>query len=253
MIISPSEKQSLIVSLLVILYILECVFPYFDTFKSKAAHTLRNGIVIGLNAILLNLFLVPVALYSMNTGWGLFSRISLDWKIELVLTIVAIDLLTYFLHVWFHRSPLLWRFHRMHHSDTEMDVTTGARFHIGEHAFSLLIRCVLCSVLAVKSHFVILYELLFLSNVFIHHANISVGAKLDRLYRIFLTSPDMHKVHHSDVQEETNSNYTSLFSLWDRIFRTYRISRDPKHITYGVKGLENDQTVPQIQLRSAIK
>jgi sterol desaturase/sphingolipid hydroxylase (fatty acid hydroxylase superfamily) len=246
--ISVPDKQLVIGSLLVILYVLECVFPYFDSFRMKSAHTLSNGIIIGFNAIILNLFLVPVALYSMNTQWGLFNLVSMHKWLELLLTILSIDLLTYFLHVAYHRIPFLWRFHRMHHSDTEMDVTTGARFHIGEHACSLMVRCVLYSVLALKSEFVLLYELLFLSNVFFHHANLSMGSKLDQLYRILLTSPDMHKVHHSDVRDEADSNYTSLFSFWDRIFGTFKILPNPKQIVYGVKGLKDHQTVAKMLL-----
>ena len=176
------------------------------------------------------------------------SSLSFEPMVELALTIILIDVLTYFMHVLFHRFPILWRFHRMHHSDTGMDVTTGARFHIGEHAISIIVRCGCYALFAMKLEHILLYEIVFLANVFFHHANISIGEPLDRLYRIFLTSPNMHKVHHSDTRIETDSNYTSLFSIWDRVFGTYRIVNNPKDIAYGIKGLEEDQTVIKMLL-----
>ena len=136
----------------------------------------------------------------------------------------------------------------MHHSDTEMDVTTGARFHIGEHIITISVRSGLYAAFAMKMEYILFYETLFLANVLFHHANISVGDILDKLYRIFLTSPNMHKVHHSDRQIETDSNYTSLLSVWDRIFGTYKILENPRAIVYGIKGLEAEQTIKKMFL-----
>lgn len=243
MFIEKMEKDIFLISVLVVLYVLECLFPYFDTFKNKTRHAARNIGLIALNAVIVNLVMMPLVVFSTNTTWGVFGAVSVDWWIELALTIVLIDMLTYVMHVLFHKNSFLWLFHRMHHSDPEMDVTTGARFHIGEHIISICVRCGLYAVFAIKIEYLLLYETLFLANVLFHHANISIGEPLDKLYRIVLTSPNMHKVHHSDIKIETDSNYTSLFSLWDRIFGTYRIVGNPKNIVYGIVGLEDDQTV----------
>ncbi|MCZ6634844.1 MAG: sterol desaturase family protein, partial [bacterium] len=242
MIITKTEKDILMISLLVVLYILEYLFPYFNRFKHKSLHALRNIGIIAFNAVILNLFLVPLVVFSTNTSWGIFHFLSFDWKIELILTMIIIDLLTYVLHVLFHKIPFLWRFHRMHHSDTEMDAITGARFHIGEHIISIFVRSGLYATFAMKMEYILFYETVFLANVLFHHANISIGDILDKLYRIFLTSPDMHKVHHSDRRIETDSNYTSLLSVWDRIFGTYKVLENPRRIVYGIKGLETEQT-----------
>ncbi len=243
MIITKTEKDIVMISLLVVLYSLECLFSYFDAFKNKPRHALRNIGIIAFNAVIFNLLLVPLIVFSTNTSWGVFNSVSLDWKIELILTIILIDILTYIMHVLSHKTPFLWRFHRMHHSDTEMDVTTGARFHIGEHTISTFVRSGLYAVFAMKLGYILFYEVIFLANVFFHHANLSIGDTLDKLYRTFLTSPNMHKVHHSDRRVETDSNYTSFLSIWDRIFGTYRIVENPKDIVYGIKGLEEEQTV----------
>jgi sterol desaturase/sphingolipid hydroxylase (fatty acid hydroxylase superfamily) len=248
MVITKTEKDLILILFLMILYILECLFPYFDTFKNKSLHAVRNIGVIAFNAVITNLLLIPLIVLSTDTSRGLFNTVSMDWKVELILTILFIDALTYILHVLFHKLPFLWRFHRMHHSDTEMDVTTGSRFHIGEHIITILIRSGLYAICAMKLDYILVYETVFLANVLFHHANISIGNTLDKGFRIFLTSPLMHKVHHSDLKVETDSNYTSLLSLWDRLFRTYRIVLNPKDIVYGIKGLKEEQTILKMLL-----
>ena len=179
MLIEKMEKDALLISVLVILYVLECLFPYFETFVNKTRHAVRNMGLIALNAVIVNLLMIPLVVFSTNTTWGVFGAVSLDWWIELALTIIVIDVLTYMMHVIFHKISFLWRFHRMHHSDTEMDVTTGARFHIGEHIISICVRCGVYAVFAIKIEYLLLYETLFLANVLFHHANISVGESVD--------------------------------------------------------------------------
>jgi sterol desaturase/sphingolipid hydroxylase (fatty acid hydroxylase superfamily) len=246
MLIDKFEKDVLLISLLVIFCIWECMFPYFGTFENKTRHAVRNLGLIALNAVIVNLLLIPLVVYSTDTSWGVFRFMSLNGWAELVLTIVLIDLLTYVMHVLFHKRSFLWRLHRMHHSDPEMDVTTGARFHIGEHIISIGVRCGLYAAFALKLEYILFYEALFLANVLFHHSNITIGESLDKWYRIFLASPNMHKVHHSDIKVETDSNYTSLFSVWDRLFGTYRIVENPKNIVFGIKGLEEEQTVKKM-------
>lgn len=243
MLITKFEKDVILISVLVLLFVLECLFPYFDTFRNKTRHTVRNMGLIVFNAIIVSVTVAPVVVWATNTSWGAFNRWDLGWVIELSLTVLLLDFLTYILHVLYHKVPFLWRFHRVHHSDVAMGVTTGARFHMGEHVISTLIKCGLYACFAMKLEYLLVYEAIFISNVFLHHANISMGEPLDRIYRILFTSPNMHKVHHSDIRTETDSNYTSLFSFWDRLGRTFRIVEDPKRIVYGIQGLEDEQTV----------
>jgi sterol desaturase/sphingolipid hydroxylase (fatty acid hydroxylase superfamily) len=136
MLIDKLEKNLLLISLLLVLYIWECLFPYFGTFLNKTRHAARNLTVVAINFAAANVLLVPLVVFSTHTQWGVFRLVSLSEGAELVLTIVLIDLLTYAMHVLYHTRSFLWRFHRMHHSDPEMDVTSGARFHLGEHILS---------------------------------------------------------------------------------------------------------------------
>lgn len=241
--ISKTEKDLFLAAVLVLLFAAEWFFPYYTHFRHKWRHTARNLGLIAINAVLFNLALTPLILYATSRDWGLFHRFDLHWAVELALTVLVIDVLTYVMHVLFHLNGFLWRFHRMHHSDTEMDATTGARFHIGEHAITTVVRCGVYAAFGMRLSFIVLYEAVFLANVLFHHANLSMGNRLDRVYRVFLTSPDMHKVHHSNIREEHDSNYTSLLSVWDRLFGTYKIVDDPKRIVYGIRGLEDDQTI----------
>jgi len=234
--------------LLVFLYCLECFFPYFAFPKGKLRHAFRNGSITIGNAVIVNLFFLPLVFLAMGTSWGVFARVELFWMVELLLTLLLLDIMTYWMHVAFHKFHFLWRFHRMHHSDTMMDVTTGARFHIGEHAISLAVRALLFAVFSMRLEYILIYELLSVANVFFHHANITLPERLDRFYRMFLTSPRMHKVHHSNRRKETDSNYTSLLSVWDRVFGTYVYVREPKRLVYGIKGLEDEQTVSRMVL-----
>ena len=240
---SGFHKNIIVGLALLILYTLETLFPYFDDWTGKTRHTLRNGGLIVGNAVVTNLVLAPLTLYALNYKRGLFSLFKLNSVVEFIATLLLIDLLTYILHVLFHKVPVLWRFHRVHHSDTQMDVTTGARFHIGEHIISILSRAALFAIFAMRAEFILLYETVFLTNVLFHHANLSISEPVDRLYRLLFTSPNMHKVHHSNIQEETDSNYTSLFSFWDRLFGTYKIVANPKRIVYGIKGLDAEQSI----------
>ena len=243
MLIEKLEKDIFLIAVLVVLFVLELLVPYFDTFKNKLLHTFRNLGLIALNAIIVSFCLIPFVALATGMSWGVFARVSLDWRVEMLLTIVLIDALTYVMHVLNHKWAFLWRFHRVHHADTEMDVTTGARFHIGEHFISTLVRCCLYAVFAIKLEYLVIYEAVFLANVLFHHANLSVGEPLDKVYRIFFTSPNMHKVHHSDIRDEMDTNYTSLLSVWDRVFGTFCIVEDPKRIVYGVKGMADEQTI----------
>ena len=237
------QKNIVTVTALLLLLTAEATFPYFDTWIGKGKHLLRNGGIVLINALITNTILAPLILLATTVEGGLFDRLSLSWGVEFALTILLIDGLTYVMHRLFHEVPFLWRFHRMHHSDTQMDVTTGARFHIGEHIISTVARAGLYALCAISMPNILIYETIFLANVLFQHANIGITEPIDRIYRLFLTSPNMHKVHHSKIQAETDSNYTSLFSFWDRLFGTYRIVENPKRIQYGIDGLDEDQSV----------
>jgi sterol desaturase/sphingolipid hydroxylase (fatty acid hydroxylase superfamily) len=147
------------------------------------------------------------------------------------------------MYVW-HRAnhviPFLWRFHRMHHSDNRMDVTTAARFHLGEHIGSNVLRLGLIPVLGFQIWHIVVYEMLVICNTQFHHANISLG-KFDRWLRLAIVTPNMHKVHHSRWRPETDSNYSTLFSFWDRLASTFRMRPNLEELDYGLDEFDESQ------------
>jgi sterol desaturase/sphingolipid hydroxylase (fatty acid hydroxylase superfamily) len=142
-----------------------------------------------------------------------------------VLCMVALDLVIYGQHALFHRVPLLWRLHRMHHTDLDVDVTTGARFHPAEILLSMLIKMSAVALLGAPAWSVVAFEVLLNATSLFNHSNVGLPAPVDRMLRLLLVTPDMHRVHHSVVIGETNSNFGFSLSWWDRIFGTYR--REP--------------------------
>jgi sterol desaturase/sphingolipid hydroxylase (fatty acid hydroxylase superfamily) len=164
--------------------------------------------------------------------------LSLPAAARLVLALLLIDAWTYFWHRMNHRWRFLWRFHRVHHSDAKMDVTTANRFHFGEVFISSVMRVPVLVLAGMHLGELVIYESALFAVVQLHHANIGLPERLDRWLRAVLVTPAMHKVHHSRWQPETDSNYASLFSFWDRLFRTFRLRADPRTIEYGLPGFD---------------
>jgi sterol desaturase/sphingolipid hydroxylase (fatty acid hydroxylase superfamily) len=147
------------------------------------------------------------------------------------------------MYVWHranHRLALLWRFHRMHHSDPEMDVTTATRFHLGEHIGATVLRLALIPLLGLTVVELVLYESMVVAITMFHHANISLG-RWDDWLRLVVVTPNMHKVHHSRYQLETDSNYSTFFSWWDRLGRSFQMRKDCRTIELGLDGYDEGQ------------
>ena len=180
--------------------------------------------------------------YARASGFGLLRLAGLR-DVSLVLTsFLVFDCWTYWWHRINHRVPFLWRFHRMHHSDPDVDVTTAGRFHVGEIVFSSSIRILFIPLFGFPIEAVVLYDFVQLPVIAFHHANISVSAGIDRALRMVLVTPFMHKVHHSRLREETDSNYSSILSVWDRIFGSFVEKEKYTTITFGLTGFDSDRT-----------
>ncbi len=165
---------------------------------------------------------VGVALVAEAEGWGLFNLVAVpDW-LAIVAAMLALDLVIYAQHVLFHANPWLWRLHRMHHSDIEIDVTTGVRFHPLEILLSMVIKLVAVVALGAPALAVMIFEVLLNATAMFSHSNIRLPVGVDRWLRRILVTPDMHRVHHSIVAEETRSNFGFNLAWWDHLFSTYR-------------------------------
>jgi len=186
---------------------------------------LANLGVTLLNAVLVRaLFptaVVGVALATGERNWGLFNAVTVPAPLAFALSFIVLDLVIWIQHVAFHRVPLLARLHRMHHVDLDFDVTTGLRFHPIEILLSLLIKSVAVVALGAPAAAVLLFELALNLGSLFNHGNVRMPRAIDRALRWFIVTPDMHRVHHSIVPEEINSNFGFFLSWWDRLFGTY--------------------------------
>lgn len=246
------HRTPVIVGWLVCLLIWESAAPFFGFFQSRARvrfwHGLKNMLVGLASAIIPALgfvsLLVWLSRWAEAHHFGLLNLTPLPVWLHAAGAVLLLDVWTYGWHRANHRMPFLWRFHRVHHADAQMDVTTASRFHIGEIAMSSALRIPLVLCVGFKMGELAAFETLMLLVVQFHHANIGLPAWLDRLLRIFIVTPAMHKVHHSDLQPETDSNYTALFSVWDRIFRSFKLRTDPAAIQFGLREFSepSDQT-----------
>lgn len=218
----------------------ETVHPFFHFPKGwkRIRHGFRNFALTFLNAIVSSLVFVGLwwaaAAWAAGRSFGLLHWLTLPTWLEWLTAVLLLDAWTYFWHRINHRIPFLWRFHRVHHSDSHMDVTTASRFHTGEIVISSILRVPLIILLGASIEQLALYEILMFAVVQFHHANISVSARWDRVLSWFIVTPFMHKVHHSRWQPETDSNYSSLLSVWDRIFRSFRTNDSPESIRLGL-------------------
>lgn len=212
--------------------------------KTRYQHALHNLVLAILNALLLGiLFGTAVEFasqWSLDHNWGLLHQLPLGLVGETIIAVVLLDAWTFCWHWLNHSIPFFWRFHRTHHSDPYMDVSTATRFHWGELIFSTLFRLLLIPLLGLQAWQIIVYGILVFISTQFHHANISIG-KADRFLRWIFVTPDMHKIHHSQRPDETNSNYSTVFSFWDRLAGTYRMRLDLKNIQFGLSDFDQPQ------------
>jgi len=209
------------------------------------------GLVV-LNTVLLRLLFpaaaVGMAIYAKQQGWGLLPLLAAPAWIHILIAIVVLDLAIYLQHVMFHAVPTLWRLHRVHHADLDFDVTTGLRFHPIEIILSMLIKFTAIAALGPPIAAVILFEVILSGMAMFNHGNVQLPFGLDRAVRLFVVTPDMHRVHHSIEDYETNSNFGFNLSLWDRLFGTYKAQPEAGHLdmTIGISGYRDAREVDRL-------
>jgi len=197
--------------------------------------------VLAVDALLVRVLLpitaVGLALVAEAHGFGLFNIIALPTWASIVLSVILLDLAIYLQHVLFHAVPALWRLHRMHHADLEFDVTTGLRFHPIEILLSTGIKLAVVATFGTPAAAVLIFEVLLNATSMFNHSNIRVTPEIDRVLRWFVVTPDMHRVHHSILRRETNSNFGFNLPWWDRLLGTYRAQPAAGHdaMTIGIE------------------
>ncbi|MBS9405587.1 sterol desaturase family protein [Halomonas sp. TRM85114] len=186
---------------------------------------------------------VGAALAAAEQGWGLFNLVSVPIWLAVVISVVMLDLAIYFQHRLFHAVPWLWRLHRMHHADLEFDVTTGLRFHPLEILISMAIKLAVVILLGAPALAVLIFEVLLNATSMFNHGNVRLPAKFDRWLRLLVVTPEMHRVHHSIVRQETDSNFGFNLPWWDRLFGTYRDQPAAGHLgmTIGIEAFRESR------------
>ncbi len=234
-------KRAVPVLLLAVFWCWETWRPFFGQRAGRGKHAVRNLAIALVNTVVLSVAFgavtVTVADWTERSEYGLLhalAQLGLAGPVEFVLALVLLDGWMYVWHRANHSIPLLWRFHRMHHSERNLDVTSATRFHLGEHAGSAVLRLGLIPLLGFDVWQIVTYDALVFAVTQFHHADISIG-RWDRWLRWLIVTPYIHKVHHSDWRPETDSNYSTVLSVWDRLAGTFRMRSDPKTLVFGLQ------------------
>jgi len=228
------------VTVFVAVALCEAAAPRRPRSHSRLRRWPSNLAIVMLNTALARIILpataVGLALLGEKRGWGLLNNIPLPPPLALVASVVLLDAAIYLQHVMFHAVPALWRVHRMHHADLDFDVTTGVRFHPIEIVLSMLLKFGVVAALGASMTGVLLFEVLLNATSMFNHGNVRIPVRFDRYLRCFLVTPDMHRVHHSIVVRETNSNFGFNLPWWDRLLGTYRSQPAAGHdaMTIGI-------------------
>ena len=227
--------------------------------RRKALYTRRarwphNLGLLFVDALVLRLVapgaVIGVALAAEQRGWGFLNAVALPWWLAFAIGVVLLDLVIYFQHVMFHAVPTLWRLHRVHHADQDFDVTTGTRFHPIEILLSTVIKCAAVAAIGAPAVAVLVFEVLLNASAMFNHANASLPAWAERWLRWLLVTPDMHRVHHSVLYDESSSNFGFNLPWWDRLFGTYRAQPSLGHdaMTIGVDAFRSPEDLRLDQL-----
>ena len=203
--------------------------------------TARGTLPSGWAALLFAAATLFVAEAARARGFGLLHLFDLPAWARIGLAVVIFDAWQYLWHRLNHRVGFLWRFHQVHHSDAELDATSGLRFHTGEIVLSSIARLAVLPLLGVTVAELLVYEAILLPIILFHHSNVRLPGRVDRRLRWLIVTPWMHWVHHSDRQPETDSNYSSILSIWDRVFGSFRLRSDPREIRLGLEHVDRPE------------
>ena len=222
----PAVRLGAFLGVFAVVALWELVGPRRQLTTAKGARWFANlGLTIVDTVVVRLLFpaaAVGMAVVAAERGWGVLNQISAPAVLTMVASVLLLDLAIYLQHVMFHAVPVLWRLHMVHHADVDFDVTTGLRFHPVEIVLSMLIKLGVVLCLGPPVVAVLVFEVLLNATAMFNHGNVRITSSLDRVLRWFVVTPDMHRVHHSVIRQETNSNFGFNLPWWDRLLGTYR-------------------------------
>ncbi len=241
------ERDVIRVGCFVLLWLVELVRPFRSPVDNRLRRQAINLFIIGSNGAFLSVLLggLLIAAYQVLElhQCGVLHVLSITGWWNVAWTVIALDGVTYLWHRAYHGLPVMWRMHRVHHSDRDLDVTTSGRFHLTEMALSAIFRLGVLALLGAEVASVVIFEIVFGLLNQLEHANLRLPGRLDRALQWVMVTPDMHRVHHSQVTAHTNSNYSTIFSWWDRLGGTFRAIREQEMLRIGL---------PEYQQREAV-
>lgn len=228
-----------------ILFLLESRFQLRKRVQNRWKRAVINFIVSLPAFVLLRLLLIPamVGLAVKNQAWqfGLNYLFDAPVLLKSIVAFLLLDYSTYVWHILLHKLPLLWRFHLVHHTDLDLDITTAFRFHFGELIGSVIFRGAAIVCIGASPLMVLIYEVVFEAATQFHHSNTKLPFRLEKLMSFLIVTPRMHGIHHSMIRRETDSNYAVIFSFWDRVHRTVRLNIHQKEIVTGVPAYADEK------------
>lgn len=241
----PAIRLICFAGVLVVMALFEVIAPRRELVLGKPKRWFTNLAIVAVDAaalrVLFPFLAVGMAEIAAARGWGLFALTDLPLWLEIAASVVLLDLAIYGQHVASHKVPVLWRVHKMHHADRDIDVTTGLRFHPVEICLSMLYKFAVVIVLGAPGFAVFLFEVILNGTAMFNHSNVKLPGVLDRIVRLIIVTPDMHRVHHSVIRREHDTNYGFNLSVWDRLFRTYTDQPSKGHLGMTI-GLTPYQT-----------
>ncbi len=233
-----SAKILTLTFIYILLFTVEQLRPYFKNRKHHTRHTLRNLSIALVNATLSSVILVTViehlCQWTYDNNIGFLNQIETHAFITILAAILIMDCWQYAWHRANHVIPFLWKFHQVHHSDKDMDASTGLRFHPVEIIISHTMRLALIPLAGLQLEHLIIYEFISLPIILFHHSNIRLDETVDKVLRVLLVTPHMHRLHHSEIRTETDSNYSSILSVWDRLFKSFTMRPIENNINLGL-------------------
>jgi len=247
----PFVRLAFFAAIFSIVAVAEALRPRRKLVASKQKRWINNILLSFTDTIILRfvfpIFPVGVAVFCKESGWGILNYFHFPLWVAVICAVVLLDLIIYVQHKMFHLIPVFWRLHKVHHIDQDIDVTTGLRFHPLEMILSMIIKMTAVAVIGAPPVSVVIFEILLNGATMFNHSNLHIPLAADRFIRLMIVTPDMHRVHHSVIVKETNSNYGFSFSWWDRLFGTYRREPEAGHLQMKI-GLNGYSDPKYLQL-----
>ncbi len=221
-------RLTFFLSILIILIMAEILFPKKKRIHNRKDRWITNGLITLINTASVNIVHIAIPLIAIvaaidvsNGKMGLFNIINFPIWIEIILTVIILDFIIWGQHLLSHKIPFVWRFHRMHHTDRDLDVTTAVRFHPFEIIFSMFIKITSIYILGASAIAVIIFEIMLNGMAMFNHANLRIPFRIENILRKFIVTPDLHRIHHSIYIDEHNKNFGFSLSIWDKVFKCY--------------------------------